>query len=191
MILYLHGFRSSPQSMKAQLMAAAMAERGYADHIFMPQLPPSPAAAMTLCHELISHYRDLSEQPLTIIGSSLGGYYATYLAEHYDCHAVLINPAIYAARDLSTQLGTLTYFYDEREFEFTPEHLKELQDLFQDMIQPERYLLLAGDRDEVLDWQEMAVRYTGSKQIIVAGADHSFSCFSDYINEVLAFAKYS
>lgn len=187
MILYLHGFRSSPQSMKAQLMAKAMAERGLSEQFFMPQLPSSPAQAMRECSEIIANHHD-KKFPLTIIGSSLGGYYATYLAEKNDCRAVLINPAIYATRDLSTQLGQLTYFHDDRPFEFKLSDLCELEELFQSHITAERYFLLAGDRDEVLDWQEMTKRYEGAKQVVVPGIDHSFSCFSDYIEEILAFA---
>ncbi|HZJ97125.1 MAG: hypothetical protein GX822_04735 [Alcaligenaceae bacterium] len=190
MILYLHGFRSSPQSMKAQLMAKAMTDRGLEKHIFMPQLPPSPAESMELCTEIIAKNRD-KNHPMTIIGSSLGGYYATYLAEQNDCQAVLINPAIYATRDLSTQLGPMTYFYDDRPFEFSLTNLYELESLFQSKITAERYLLLAGDRDEVLDWQEMAKRYEGAKQIIVPDATHSFDCFGDYIEAILAFAHYT
>lgn len=187
MILYLHGFRSSPQSTKAQLMAQAMAERGLSAQFFMPQLPSSPAAAIRLCEALIAEQHD-GQQPLTIIGSSLGGYYATYLAEQHDCRAILINPAIYATRDLSTQLGQLRYFHDDRPFQFTLKDLCELRPLFRAQIKPERYFLLAGDRDEVLDWQEMSKRYAGAKQIVVPGIDHSFSCFSDYIQDMLAFA---
>ena len=190
MILYLHGFRSSPQSMKAQLMAKAMSDRGLSDHFFMPQLPPSPAQAIKECNEIVAKNFDGSH-PLTIIGSSLGGYYASYLAEQHNCRAVLINPAIFATRDLSTQLGQLTYFHDERPFEFTLTDLHELEALFLSHITPERYLLLAGDRDEVLDWQEMTKRYQGAKQIVVAGIDHSFSCFSDYIEDILNFADYA
>lgn len=190
MILYLHGFRSSPQSMKAQLMAQAMAERGLAERFFMPQLPSSPAEAMALCSDIISKNHDKSH-PLTIIGSSLGGYYATYLAEQNDCQAVLINPATYATRDLSTQLGPMTYFYDDTPFEFTLANLHELAALFQPNITAERYFLLAGDRDEVLDWQEMSKRYEGAKQIIVPGATHSFDCFGDYIEDILTFAHYA
>ncbi len=190
MILYLHGFRSSPQSMKAQLMAQVMAEHGLADHFVMPQLPSSPAEAITLCTDIISKKHE-HNHPLTIIGSSLGGYYATYLAEQNNGQAVLINPAIYATRDLSTQLGPMTYFYDDTPFEFTLANLHELEALFQPKITADRYFLLASDRDEVLDWQEMTKRYEGAKQIIVPGATHSFDCFGDYIKDILAFAQYA
>lgn len=190
MILYLHGFRSSPQSMKAQIMAKAMADRGLAEHFFMPQLPSSPAEAIALCTEIIHNHHDKTH-PLTIIGSSLGGYYATFLAEQHDCRAVLINPATYATRDLSTQLGPMTYFHDDRPFEFSLTDLYELEALYQPNITAKRYFLLAGDRDEVLDWQEMAKRYDGAKQIIVPGATHSFDCFNDYLEDILAFAQYT
>lgn len=171
-------------------MAQAMAARGLSEQFFMPQLPPSPAQAMRECSEIIANHYD-GCHPLTIIGSSLGGYYATYLAEQHNCRAVLINPAIYATRDLSTQLGQLTYFHDARPFEFKLSDLCELEALFQTQISADRYFLLAGDRDEVLDWQEMTKRYQGAKQVVVPGIDHSFSCFSDYIDDILAFADYA
>lgn len=171
-------------------MAQAMAERGLSEQFFMPQLPPSPAQAIRECNAIIAEHHD-GEHPLTIIGSSLGGYYASYLAEQHHCRAVLINPAIYATRDLSTQLGQLSYFHDDRPFEFGLSDLCELEDLFLAHITTERYFLLAGDRDEVLDWQEMVKRYEGAKHIVVPGIDHSFSCFSDYIDDILAFAAYA
>lgn len=195
MILYLHGFRSSPQSMKAQLTAEAMVARGWGDRIHIPQLPPSPAEAMALCHQLIEQHLG-DKQVLTVIGSSLGGYYATYLAAYYDCQAVLINPAVYATRDLSTQLGHLTYFHDDRPFDWRLEQLHELHALVvpngRELVRrhPERYQLYVGDRDEVLDWQEMVHRYPGARQVIVPGADHSFACYSDYLDNILAFAGY-
>src|SRR5690606_13000704 len=105
----LHGFRSSPQSAKAQLLAHDMAERGLADHWLCPQLPASPAQALQLANDLIGKaYSSPSQaaEKLTIIGSSLGGFYANCLAERWQCRAVVLNPVVYAARDLATQVGS-------------------------------------------------------------------------------------
>ena len=106
MILYLHGFRSSPQSAKAQIVARALHARGQGDLFVAPQLPVAPRDAIALCLDLAKQ----AQGELCIMGSSLGGYYATYLAQVLDCRAVLINPSIYAARDLSTQLDVRTTF---------------------------------------------------------------------------------
>lgn len=184
MILYLHGFRSSPQSAKAQMVTRALQERGQADLLVCPQLPVSPREAIALCLDLAKQ----ATGELCIIGSSLGGYYATHLAQVLDCRAVLINPSIYAARDLSTQLDVRTNFYSDDPFHFKAEHVKQLADLFIPKLStPERYLLLAGKRDEVLDWQEMQARYQGAKQIIVDDQDHAFSALEHYLPEVFKF----
>lgn len=189
MILYLHGFRSSPQSLKAQLVQKAAPEHGL-DNFHAPQLPPSPKEAIALCRQLIDQHQN--NEPLTIMGSSLGGYYATYLAETLDCRAVLINPAVFAVRDLSTQLGHLQYYHDANQgFKFTSAYLSELQALKIPQIHPERYLVLIGTADEVLDWQEIAARYRDATQIVVPGEDHGFSHFKNYLPDVIQYIKVS
>ncbi|MDO5679807.1 MAG: YqiA/YcfP family alpha/beta fold hydrolase [Pelistega sp.] len=184
MILYLHGFRSSPQSAKAQIVAHALQARGQGDLFVAPQLPVAPRDAIALCLDLAKQ----AQGELCIMGSSLGGYYATYLAQVLDCRAVLINPSIYAARDLSTQLDVRTTFYSDEPFHFKAEHVKQLAELFIPQLnKPERYLLLAGKRDEVLDWQEMQARYLGAQQIIVDDQDHAFAAIETYLPEVFEF----
>src|SRR5690606_36619747 len=108
MLLYLHGFRSSPQSHKATLMARTMQERGRAQDWRCPQLPASPRRALELARHLIEQAVEQGLDPgkdLVVVGSSLGGYYATCLAEQWQCRAVLLNPVVHAARDLPTQVG--------------------------------------------------------------------------------------
>src|SRR5690606_16303688 len=115
MILYLHGFRSSPKSYKATLMAQALNERGLADRWVCPQLPASPRRTLELCNYLIEHACQSSglvpEHELVVAGSSLGGYYASCLAEHWKCRAVVMNPVVHAARDLATQVGEHTMYH--------------------------------------------------------------------------------
>jgi len=198
MILYLHGFRSSPASFKARLMAQAMAERGLADDWRCPQLPASPreaiALAMSLAHELLDRARssggqDTSPRALTIIGSSLGGYYAGWLAERLDCRAVLLNPAVHAPRDLATQVGAQTMYHSGEPFEFQAAYVKELAAIeVKRPTRPERYFLVAATGDEVLDWQEMRDFYAGSRQRIIPGSDHGIADFAKYLPEVLEFA---
>ncbi|TEA79092.1 YqiA/YcfP family alpha/beta fold hydrolase [Allopusillimonas ginsengisoli] len=192
MILYLHGFRSSPHSTKAMLLAQAMRERGLADQWLCPQLPASPATAMEQAMHLIrqAQQRGLHpERDLTVIGSSLGGYYATCLAEYWKCRAALLNPAVYAARDLATQVGEHLMYHSDAPFLFLPEHVDELAEMAVGKpAHPERYYLLAAKGDEVLDWREMVDWFSGSQMRILEGSDHGLSDFSQWLPEVLDFA---
>lgn len=188
-ILYLHGFRSSPQSMKSRLMAGHFART---EHRFVcPQLPASPALAMELACEFIED-RGNAARDWAVIGSSLGGYYATYLAEHYGCRAALLNPAVRPDLDLGAYVGLLTAFHSDEPFEFKPEYLDELAALRVERItRAERYFLLAATGDEVLDWRHMRDHYLGAKQRIIDGSDHSIGEFADYVDEVALFCTNS
>jgi len=193
MILYLHGFRSSPQSFKARLMAEAMRARGRLADWACPQLPASPRAAVDLARALA---RDFLKRPdaadprrLTIVGSSLGGYYATRLAQELDCKAVLLNPAVHAARDLATQVGEHRMYHADAPFVFLPEYVDELAELHAGpLTRPDRYFLIAATGDEVLDWRDMRERYAGCRQCIIEGGDHGLSGFERWLPDVLKFA---
>lgn len=190
-ILYLHGFRSAPASFKARLMEQAMAERGLAHAWTCPQLPASPRAAGELILGIASNQlRTLSgPRDLTVVGSSLGGYYATWLAERLDCRAVLLNPAVHAPRDLATQVGEHHMYHSDAPFVFLPEYVQELADMaVPELTHHERYFLVAATGDEVLDWREMRDRYAGCRQRIVQGSDHGLSDFAQWLPEVLDFA---
>jgi predicted esterase YcpF (UPF0227 family) len=196
MILYLHGFRSSPASFKAQLMAQAMAERGLTADWQCPQLPPSPREAVSLALDLAQ--RQLTELArrntpsplgLTVVGSSLGGYYAAWVACRLGCKAVLLNPAVDAPRDLATQVGEQSMYHSGAPFVFKPEYVEELAALQTSKpAHPERYFLLAATGDEVLDWREMRDWYAGCRQHIIEGSDHGLSDFQKWMPEVLEFA---
>jgi predicted esterase YcpF (UPF0227 family) len=185
MILYLHGFRSSPQSFKARLVGERLRQQGRSDEYACPQLPASPAAAIALARQLV---RDRDAACLTIIGSSLGGFYATWLAEQTGCRAVLLNPAVSAPQNLEKYVGVTTQFYSNEPFEFKAEYIDELRALAVEKItQPSRYFLLAATGDEVLHWQDMVAHYPGAAHRIIDGSDHGISDFANYIDEVLAF----
>jgi|GEM_PF-40673 len=192
-ILYLHGFRSSPESSKAQLLGEAARARGLA--YLCPQLPESPAQSAALALDLAQTVLKTNANPdtLTVVGSSLGGYYANWLAERLGCRAVLLNPAVYAARDLVGQVGTHTHYHDGSPFVFKPEYIDELAALATPatapVTRPGRYFLLACTGDEVLDWREMSAWYAGCHQRIVAGGDHGISDFARWLPEVLNFAS--
>ncbi len=187
MLLYLHGFRSSPQSFKARLLGEHMARLGRAREFACPRLPPGPAAAMALARELA---RAVAPAELTVVGSSLGGYYATALAEETGCRAVLLNPALRAFEKLASHVGPQTAYHEGgAAFEFTPAYLDELRALHVSSItRPERYFLIAATGDELLDWREMAAAFPGARQKIIEGSDHGLSGFGEYLGEVMAFA---
>ena len=176
-LLYLHGFRSSPQSMKARLMAARI-QREHPDVAWAcPQLPPSPAAAMALIRELTA---DWPLKSMAVVGSSLGGYYAARLAAETGCaRLVLINPAVHPARDLAKYIGEQSHWHDpQQNFRFGPEHIEELRAIEAFELQhPERCLLIAAKGDEVLDWREMVARFPGAQLRLVEGSDHALSDF--------------
>ncbi|MFZ6815292.1 YqiA/YcfP family alpha/beta fold hydrolase [Undibacterium sp. Rencai35W] len=185
MILYLHGFRSSPQSFKARMMAEHMQRLGRADDYVCPQLSASPLLAIQQAEQILAAYLP---SEITIIGSSLGGFYATWLAERYGCKAVLLNPAVKPPRDLEKYVGVTTAYHSDEIFEFKAEYVPELRACEVVAItQPERYLLLAATGDEVLDWREMVAHYPGAQQIVIQGSDHGMADFVDYIDQVIVF----
>ncbi|KQQ47333.1 esterase [Duganella sp. Leaf126] len=185
MILYLHGFRSSPQSMKARIMAARVAELGLSDQLLSPQLPASPKLAIDLALSLVA---GVPAEQLAIVGSSLGGYYATWLAERLGCRAVLLNPAIVPLQDLDRHVGVSTHYHSDEPFEFKRAYIDELRALAVDRItRPERYFLIAATGDEVLDYRDMVKHYAGARQHVIDGSDHGIAEFADYADTVLAF----
>ena len=185
-LLYLHGFRSSPQSAKARLMAQHMAARHPTVHWWCPQLPPSPHAAMAMVMDGIQHWPRTS---MAVVGSSLGGFYATAVAERTGCKAVLLNPAVNPARDLAKYIGEQTSWHDPKEhFFFQSEYVQELVDLHCGALSdPRRYWALIAKGDEVLDWREMQGRYAQSRVRLLEGGDHALGDFELYIPEIMAF----
>ena len=185
MILYLHGFRSSPESFKAKKMGEYMAAMGRADEYICPQLPASPLAAIQLLEGLMEAH---ATHEITLIGSSLGGYYATYLAEKFGCKAVLLNPAVQPPRELAKYVGVTTAYHSDAVFEFKAEYVEQLQAYAIENVRwPENYFLLAATGDEVLDWREMVAHYPASKQIVIQGSDHGMADFVDYLDQIMVF----
>jgi hypothetical protein len=185
MILYLHGFRSSPQSFKARLIAERLQALGRGAEYGCPQLPASPREAIAMASALIDKCTD---GELTLIGSSLGGYYATWLAEQTGCRAVLLNPAVKPPRDLEKYVGVTTMYHSNERFEFKRDYIEELQALqVNEITRPQRYFLIAAKGDEVLDWREMVAHYPEAQQHVLEDSDHGISDFEQYLDEVLAF----
>ncbi len=185
MIVYLHGFNSSPASGKARQLGEHMAGIGRQADYYCPALPNSP-------REAIAHVKaELARrhpESVTLIGSSLGGFYATHLAEKHGWKAVLVNPAVHAHVLMRGALGTQTNWHSGEKWELTEAHLAELAALDVPAIsQPERYLLLAQTGDEVLDYRDAAAYYAGATQIIEDGGDHGFAGFERHFQTILDF----
>ncbi|WP_395689070.1 YqiA/YcfP family alpha/beta fold hydrolase [Caenimonas koreensis] len=185
-LLYLHGFRSSPQSTKARKVAAWMQAKHPEVTWWCPQLPPSPAAAMDLIERGTASWPAAT---MGVMGSSLGGFYATCIAERRGCRAVLLNPAVYPARDLAKYIGEQTSWHDAGErFFFEPRFIDELRALDTGTLaHPDRYFAVIAKGDEVLDWREMTGRYPGAHIKLLEGSDHALSEFDDDMDDALGF----
>lgn len=192
-LLYLHGFRSSPQSTKARKVAQYVADRHPQLTWWCPQLPPSPRQAMDT---LMAGIADWPRASMAVIGSSLGGFYATCIAEQTGCRAVLLNPAVHPARDLARHIGEQTAWHDPAErFFFRAEYVDELQAMAADPDAPAtraataRMFAVLAKGDEVLDWREMLARYPQARIRLLEGSDHALSDFDPYIAEVFDFLR--
>jgi predicted esterase YcpF (UPF0227 family) len=187
-LLYLHGFRSSPRSAKAQQMAGWLATQRPDVHAWCPQLPPSPREALALIDAGTASWPPESS---AVIGSSLGGFYATVLAEtpaRRSWRVAVINPAVDPARDLAAHIGEQTAWHDPAErFFFQPGFVDDLRAMTPAALSGRaRYLPIIATGDELLDWREMAARYAGEPLRRVDGSDHALSDFAVHLPRLLA-----
>ncbi len=188
-IVYLHGFRSSPASAKAQHLQRIVDAMPAASRplLHVPTLTDRPAVAIANVADWIAQNADLVD--LTFIGSSLGGYYATHLAERFGARAALINPTTRPYDDLAAWRGVQTNLYTGESFEVTDAHFAELRALAVPRItHPERYFLLVETGDEVLDYRLAVAFYGGAWQYVRGGGDHSFQDFAAQVPAILRFA---
>jgi predicted esterase YcpF (UPF0227 family) len=190
-IVYLHGFRSSPASRKARELVDAVAAlpASRRPRLHVPFLNEGPAANIATTVEWIDANAARPDQPLTLVGSSLGGFYATHLAERYGARAIVINPAIRPYDDLRPYVGPQTNLYTGETFVVTETHFDELRALAVARLgEPRRYWLLVQTGDEVLDYREAVAFYAGAHQLVEGGGDHSFAGFAQQIPAILRFA---
>jgi len=184
-LLYLHGFRSSPQSFKARWMADWVAAHSPDLAWACPQLPPSPAAALADIRAITAAWPMATTG---VIGSSLGGFYATVLAEATGCRAVLVNPAVDPARDLAAHIGRQTMYHAAAEsFDFRAEYVDELRAMAPPtpLARPANILAIVAKGDEVLDWREMTARYAQGPLKLIAGSDHGLADFALHVPDLL------
>lgn len=183
-VVYLHGFNSSPASQKARLFLDYCSQRGIA--AVAPSLHFDPAIAIGQAEAAVL----AGGRPALVVGSSLGGYYATWLAERYDLRAALINPAVAPHATLGRQfLGLHTNLYTGERYDFTVAHVDALARLqVTQLSKPLNFLLLLQTGDEVLDYRLAVDYYRGARQIVMQGGNHAFAGFADVLPDVLAFA---
>ena len=182
--IYLHGFNSSPASFKARLVRERLAALGRAAEFAAPHLPHEPMQAIAAIEACLRHAPD----DATLIGSSLGGHYATWIAERHGVRAVLINPAIAPHRLLASALGAQRNLYTGETYELTQAHLDQLRALeIEHITRPERYLLIVAMGDEVLDSRVALEKYRHAVRIVHAGGDHGFAQFERYVDAVIDF----
>jgi predicted esterase YcpF (UPF0227 family) len=191
LLVYLHGFRSSPNSTKAVMTGEAVRALSSVENTYewyCPQLLASPKQSMDM---VVKHIDQSEANRIVIIGSSLGGFYTNYLAEKYRCKGIVLNPAVYAARELEPHVGMMTAYDSEEPFDFKAEYIDQLRALQVDAISdPHRYFLIAAKGDELLDWKEMVAFYSGAQQLVLEGSDHGIADYADHLQAVIQFIEH-
>ena len=185
MFIYLHGFNSSPASFKARALAQRLAERGQGNAFAAPALSHWPDVAIAEIEALIAAHDPAT---ITLIGSSLGGHYATWLAERHGLRAVLVNPAIAPAVLLDQIIGPQRNLYTGERYILTPAHIEQVRALdVAHITRPQRYLLVIATADEVLDSRVALQRFHAARTIVHEGGDHGFADFTHYLDAVIDF----
>ncbi|HUH92542.1 MAG TPA: YqiA/YcfP family alpha/beta fold hydrolase [Casimicrobiaceae bacterium] len=190
-IAYLHGFNSAPASVKGQLLARAIEAlpEEHRPEYFLPRLAHRPSEAIRMVSTWAERAPPGDAGSLTFVGSSLGGYYATWLAERFAARAVIINPAIRPDRDLARYVGWQRNLYTGEEYELHAADIAELARFrVGRLADPGRYFLLVQTGDEILDYREAVRFYAGAWQSVQGGGDHGFQDFPAQISAVLRFA---
>jgi predicted esterase YcpF (UPF0227 family) len=183
-ILYIHGLNSSPASLKASQLQRAMAQLGLAAQLRVPALHHHPRQAIAQLEALITELG----RPV-LVGSSLGGYYATHLAERHGLPALLINPAVRPHLRFDGYLGPQKNYYSDETWELTADHVSALAELDIAMLQdPARYQVWLQTADETLDYRDAQRYYRACALRIQAGGDHGFQGFAERLPMLFAFA---
>ena len=181
MIIYIHGFGSSGLGMKAKILKEVFKDEGF----IAPSLSYVPELAIQTLQELIETF--LKTEKVYLIGSSLGGYYSIYLADHFNIPAVLINPSTKPTITLKKVLGLPKNFYDGAGYEWNEKHLEMLKNFEVKSIKPELYMLLTQKGDETLDYKEAVKKLDGCKSFIEDGGSHGFDDIEKHIQNIREF----
>ncbi len=188
-LLYLHGFNSSPGSAKAQQMAAWVAANRPDIEVLIPAQPNTPAAAWEAIEGVIAEARARHDGRLRLgaVGSSLGGFMATRVSELHGCRAALINPAVRPHELLCDYLGPQVNPYTDERYELLPTHMDELRALAVPVRAPERLWILQQQEDEVLDYRKALREYEFARLSLECGGNHAFVGFERYPAQIIRF----
>lgn len=184
-LIYLHGFLSSPQSQKAQ-QTLAYAKKHHAQlQLEIPQLPHYPQAAIELIEQLTERH---AGKKCHFIGSSMGGFFATYMQQKKGGKAVIINPAVRPYELLADYLGAHINPYTQENFTLEPCHIQQLIALDVSTVnQPQDFWVLLQTGDETLDYRQALHKYQGAKMTVEEGGDHGFQHFARFLPEIFRF----
>lgn len=188
-LIYVHGFNSSERSFKSQCVKQALEANGFGNQFSCPRLSWQPSVAIKQLCELIEEKQ--LQHDVALIGSSLGGFYSTYLSERYGLPAILVNPAISAPVLLRDYLGPQTNPYTAESYVLSECHMQELELL--DVHEPSqsRYWLMVQEGDEVLNYQDALARFPAPAKLThEKGGDHSFVEFERFLDEILQFSGF-
>ncbi|MGA1931142.1 YqiA/YcfP family alpha/beta fold hydrolase [Arcobacter sp. YIC-464] len=184
MIIYIHGFASSGFGSKAQKFVEYFEE-----DIITPSLSNIPNLAINTLEQLIEAFLNKGEK-VSLIGSSLGGFYSIYLANKYNLKAVLINPAVNPMETLNRyeEVEMVENYYDNSRFEFTHEHIMSLENYDVSYLDnPTNFMTLLQMEDEVLDYEEAASKLEETNLEIEEGGNHSFEGIERYFRKIDSF----
>ena len=185
-VVYLHGFISSPQSRKAVMLGDYLRASRPEVRYLVPELHHRPAQAVS---QVQWHCLGKDPAELALVGSSLGGFYATVAAEKLGCRAIVLNPAVHPHAHCARYLGPQANLYTGERFELTAAHVEELAALDVAAVsRPDRYWLIVETGDEVLDYREAVAFYAGARQTVVQGGDHALSSFAEHVPGIAAWA---
>jgi predicted esterase YcpF (UPF0227 family) len=187
LLIYFHGFLSSPGTHKAALLATYLRAHELAIELQTPALPDNPAAALAAAEAAIIAARANGYESIGVLGSSMGGFYATILAQRYGLRAVLINPAVQPQRFVAANLGRQRNPYTEIEFTLDGADVEVLQRISPELSRPELFWLLQQMGDEVLDYRDAVNFYAGCRQTVEPGGNHRFQDFERYLPDIITF----
>ncbi|MUK29581.1 esterase YqiA [Aliivibrio fischeri] len=186
LLLYIHGFNSSPLSHKAQVMAEYCKVHRPDIKVIVPRLPSYPSQTAEFLVQLVEKYKDTHQ--IGLVGSSLGGYLSTWLNHQYGFKAALVNPAVKPYELLADYLGKQVNPYTQEEYLLEEKHMEELLALQVETLHSVDDLwLLQQEGDEVLDYRQAVDKYSACKQTIEKGGDHSFVNFERYPEQIIQF----